>query len=82
MENEIASLASLFDQMEERITDIEDRNLETNQKEEERNRRMKNNERETQELVNTIQRGNKNNRHYQRQRKAEGTRKHFQTNSG
>ena len=52
--------------MEERISDIEDRNLEINQKEEERNQRMKNNEREIQELADIIRRGNKNNGHYRR----------------
>ena len=44
--------------MEERISDIEDRNIEINQKEEERNRRMKNNEREIQQLADTIGKGN------------------------
>ena len=46
-------------QMEVRISNIEDRNLEINQKEEERNRRMKNNEREIQELADTIRKRNK-----------------------
>ena len=36
----------------------EDRNLEINQKEEERNQRMKNDEREIQKLADTIRRGN------------------------
>ena len=44
--------------MEERISDSEDRNLEINQKEEERNQIMKNNEREIQELASTSTRGN------------------------
>ena len=44
--------------MEERISDIEDRNLEIKQKEEERNQRIKNNKRETQELADIIRRGN------------------------
>ena len=44
--------------MEERISDIEDRNLEINQKEEQGNRRRKNNEREIQEPADTIRRGN------------------------
>ena len=44
--------------MEERISDIEDRNLEINQKEEERNQRTKSNGREIQELADTIRRGN------------------------
>ena len=34
--------------MEEKISDMEDRNLETNQKEEERNQRISNNDREIQ----------------------------------
>nr|KAF6435773.1 hypothetical protein HJG63_012501 [Rousettus aegyptiacus] len=42
--------------MEEKISDIEDRNLEINQKKEERNLRMKNNEREIQEVADTIRR--------------------------
>ena len=37
MKKEIASLGNRVDQMEERISDIKDRNLETNPKEEERN---------------------------------------------
>ena len=57
MKNEIASLGIRVDQMEERISDIEDRNLEMNQKEEERNRRMKNKEREIQKLADIIRRG-------------------------
>ena len=44
--------------MEKRISDIKDRNLEINQKEKERNQRIKNNEREIQELADTIRRGN------------------------
>ena len=44
--------------MKNRIGDTEDRNLEINQNEEERNQRMKNNEREIQELADTIRRGN------------------------
>ena len=45
MENKIASLGNRGDKMEERISDIEHRSLEINHKEE-RDRRMKNNERE------------------------------------
>ena len=44
--------------MEERISDIKDRNLQINQKKKERNQRMKNNEREIQELADTIRRRN------------------------
>ena len=58
LKNEIASLGNRVNQMEERISDIKDRNLEINQKEEERKCRMKNNEREIQELADTIRRGN------------------------
>ena len=57
MNNEIASLGNRVDQMEERISDIEDRNLEINQKEEGRNQKI-NNKREIQELADTIRRGN------------------------
>ena len=67
--------------MEERISDIKDRNLEINQKEEEKNWRMKNNESEIQEIADTIRRGDKNNRRSQGQGKGEGTTKYFQTNS-
>nr|KAF6506048.1 hypothetical protein HJG63_007899 [Rousettus aegyptiacus] len=58
LKSEIVILGNIVDQMEERISDIEDSSLETNKKEEERNRRMKNNEREIQELADTIRRGN------------------------
>ena len=58
MKIEIASLGNRVNQMEERISDVEDRNLEINQKEEVRNWRIKNNEREIQELADTIRRGN------------------------
>nr|KAF6456973.1 hypothetical protein HJG63_011598 [Rousettus aegyptiacus] len=62
--------------MEERISDIQDRNLEINQKEEERNQRIKNNEREIQELSDTIRRKkHKNNGNSQKGGKAAGIRK-------
>ena len=58
LKNEIASLRDRVDQMEKRISDAEDKNLEINQKEEKRNWRMKNNEREVQELADDIRREN------------------------
>ena len=51
MKNEIVSLGNRTDKMKERISDIKDRNLEINKKEEERSRRMKNNEREIQDYL-------------------------------
>ena len=70
-------MGNRVNKIEERVSDIEGRNLEINQKEEERNQRMKNNEREIQELADIIRRGNKNNGHYRRRRKGAGSRKHF-----
>lgn len=58
IKNEITSLGSRVDQMEERISDIEDRNLEITQMEEERDLRLKRNERTLQELSDSIRKSN------------------------
>lgn len=44
--------------MEKKVNDIEDRNQEINQKGEEIGHRMKHNDREIQDLADTIRRGN------------------------
>lgn len=54
MNSKVASLRNKAEQMKERTSDIKDRNLQMIQMEEERNLRVKYNERTLQELPNCI----------------------------
>nr|ACC62065.1 hypothetical protein [Rhinolophus ferrumequinum] len=58
IKNEITSLGSRVDQMDERISDTEDRNLEITQMEEDRDLRLKRNERTLQEFSDSIRKSN------------------------
>ncbi|KAF6357110.1 hypothetical protein mRhiFer1_010033 [Rhinolophus ferrumequinum] len=58
MKNEIASLGSRVDQMEERLSDIEDRNLKMTRMEDERDLRHKRNEKTLQELSDSVRKSN------------------------
>lgn len=72
------SIGNRDNQTEERISDIEDRNLKMRQREKERDLSIKKNEKSLWEISFSIR---KNNRHTERRQEEEGEKEPLQTNS-